>query len=103
MKTDYINLKSYDVVIRHVVSENSTSLYSQNKYSFRVALWADKNDIKEAVENMFGVKVKKVNTLIRKGKNRIFKGHLATLSDWKKAIVTLEEGSSIDVAIGGES
>jgi large subunit ribosomal protein L23 len=65
-----------------------------------VAPTASKTDIKSAVESLFNVKVKAVNTLVRKGKRKVFKGIRAQLSDTKKAIVTLAEGHSIDVTTG---
>jgi large subunit ribosomal protein L23 len=67
---------------------------------FKVARTATKPQIKEAVEKLFDVKVKAVNTLIRKGKVKIFKGMKGTQSDVKKAVVTLEEGHRIDVTTG---
>jgi large subunit ribosomal protein L23 len=71
-----------------------------NKVVFKVARNATKPQIKEAVEKLFDVKVKSVNTLVRKGKLKVFKGKLGELSDVKKAIVTLEEGHRIDVTTG---
>jgi large subunit ribosomal protein L23 len=99
----HINLKNYDVILRHIISEKSSKFHPYGKYSFQVSLSATKKDIKDAVESMFDVKVRKVNTLVQKGKKRNFKGHAALLSDWKKALVTLDEGFSIDVAIGGDA
>ena len=72
----------------------------QNQVVFNVALRATKPEIKKAVEGLFGVKVKAVNTLVRKGKQRRFKGQKALLSDVKKAYVTLEEGQRLDVTTG---
>jgi large subunit ribosomal protein L23 len=67
---------------------------------FKVAKTATKPQIKEAVEKLFDVKVKSVNTLVRKGKTRAFRGIRGQLSDVKKAVVTLEEGHRIDVTTG---
>jgi large subunit ribosomal protein L23 len=71
-----------------------------NQVVFNVAVEATKPEIKAAVEKLFGVKVEKVNTLVRKGKLKRFKGRSAIQSDTKKAIVTLAEGHSIDVMTG---
>jgi len=93
-------LKSYDVILSPVITEKSTLVSDANQVIFKVARKATKTDIKTAVESLFGVKVKAVNTLIRKGKLKSFKGFRALQSDTKKAIVTLEEGNSIDVTTG---
>lgn len=93
-------LKSYDVILSPVITEKSTLVSEANQVIFKVAPTASKKDIKTAVESLFGVKVKAVNTLVRKGKLKVFKGRPAQLSDTKKAIVTLEEGHSIDVTTG---
>jgi large subunit ribosomal protein L23 len=93
-------LKSYDVILSPVITEKSTLVSDANQVIFKVARKATKTDIKTAVESLFGVKVKAVNTLIRKGKLKSFKGFSALQSDTKKAIVTLEEGHSIDVTTG---
>lgn len=83
-----------------MVTEKSTLGSTQNKVTFSVALDATKPEIKMAVEEIFKVKVKAVNTLRVKGKTKRFKGILGQRSDRKKAIVTLAEGSSIDMASG---
>ena len=93
-------LKAYDVIVAPVITEKSTNVSEHNQVVFKVADDADKKSIKAAVETLFNVKVKAVNTLIRKGKRKVFKGMRGTQSDVKKAIVTLEEGYSIDVATG---
>ena len=93
-------LKAYDVIVAPVITEKSTNVSEHNQVIFRVADGANKNSIKAAVETLFNVKVKAVNTLIRKGKKKVFKGMRGKQSDFKKAIVTLEEGYSIDVATG---
>jgi large subunit ribosomal protein L23 len=93
-------LKAYDVILAPVITEKATHVSEANQVIFKVASGANKTDIKAAVEILFNVKVKAVNTLVRKGKRRTFRGIRAQLSDVKKAIVTLEEGHSIDVTTG---
>ena len=83
-----------------MITEKATLASELNQVIFRVAPHATKPQIKEAVEKLFDVKVKRVNTLIRKGKIRNFRGMRGQLSDVKKAIVTLEEGHRIDVTTG---
>ena len=92
--------KHYDIIRSPVITEKSTLVSEQNQVIFNVAKTATKPQIKAAVEKLFEVKVKAVNTLVRKGKVRRFRGRLGQLSDVKKAIVTLEEGQSIDVTTG---
>jgi large subunit ribosomal protein L23 len=93
-------LKAYDVIIAPVITEKATIASEYNKVVFRVRPDASKTDIKSAVEQLFNVKVKAVNTLIRKGKLKQFRGLKALQSDVKKAVVTLEAGHSIDVTTG---
>jgi len=95
-----IKLKAYDIILSPVITEKATLLSEANQVVFNVAKTAKKPDIKAAVEALFGVKVKAVNTFVRKGKTKIFRGRTGLLSDTKKAIVTLEEGHSIDVTTG---
>ncbi len=90
----------YDIIKSPVITEKGTLVSEQNQIVFTVARSATKPEIKKAVEGLFGVKVKAVNTLIRKGKQRRFKGQLAILSDVKRAYVTLEEGQRLDVTTG---
>lgn len=92
--------RHYDVIRSPIITEKATALSEHNQVVFRVALRATKPQIKEAVEKLFDVKVKRVNTLIRKGKVRVFKGRRSLLSDVKNAVVTLEEGHRIDVTTG---
>ena len=92
--------RHYDVLVSPVITEKATTASEHNKVVFKVARNATKPQIKEAVEKLFDVKVKKVNTLIRKGKVRTFKGKAAELQATKRAIVTLEEGHRIDVTTG---
>jgi large subunit ribosomal protein L23 len=90
----------YDVIIAPVITEKSTMASERNQVIFKVANKATKPQIKEAVEKLFDVKVKAVNTLVRKGKFKAFRGRPGQQSDLKKAIVTLEEGHRIDVTTG---
>jgi large subunit ribosomal protein L23 len=92
--------KHYDTLIAPVITEKSTTASEHNQVVFRVPLEATKPEIASAVEALFKVKVKAVNTLRVKGKNKLFKGRAFTRSTVKKAIVTLEEGHSIDVTTG---
>ena len=92
--------KHYDIIRSPVITEKSTLLSEHNQVMFNVAKTATKPEIKSAVETLFEVKVKAVNTLNRKGKTKRFKGMLGQQSDVKKAIVTLVDGESIDVTTG---
>ena len=92
--------RHYDVVLSPIITEKATNASEHNKVVFKVALTATKPQIKEAVEKLFDVKVKSVNTLRRQGKWKTFKGRLGQQSDTKRAIVTLEEGQTIDVTTG---
>ncbi len=90
----------YDVIVKPVITEKATMASEANAVVFQVAPDASKPQIKEAVEALFGVKVKAVNTVVAKGKTKRFRGRPGTRSDVKKAYVTLEEGNTIDVATG---
>jgi len=92
--------RHYDVIRSPLITEKATLASEKNQVVFRVARTATKPQIKEAVEKLFDVKVKSVNTLIRKGKIKAFRGAVGEQSDVKKAIVTLEEGHKIDVTTG---
>ena len=94
------DLGHYDVIRSPVITEKSTMASEQDKVVFNVARTATKGEIKAAVEALFKVKVKGVNTLIRKGKTKRFRGIRGRQSDIKRAVVTLEEGQSIDVTTG---
>ena len=94
------DLRHYDVIVSPVITEKSTFVSENNQVVFNVARDASKPEIKAAVEALFGVKVKAVNTLLRKGKVKRFRGVKGRQSDVKKAVVTLVEGQSIDVATG---
>jgi len=90
-------IKAYDVIRSPVITEKATMASEVNQVIFNVARTATKSDIKAAIEQLFTVKVKAVNTLVRKGKKKAFRGIISVQSDVKKAIVTLEDGHTIDV------
>jgi len=92
--------RHYDLILSPIITEKATNASERNQVMFRVAKHATKPQIKEAVEKLFDVKVKSVNTLVREGKKKIFKGRPGQRSDSKRAIVTLEEGHKIDVTTG---
>jgi large subunit ribosomal protein L23 len=92
--------RHYDVILSPVITEKATLASDQNQVIFKVAQSATKPQIKEAVEKLFDVKVKNVNTLVRKGKVKAFRGSRGVQSPSKRAIVTLEEGHTIDVTTG---
>jgi len=90
----------YDVIVKPIITEKATMASEANAVVFQVRRDATKPLIKEAVEALFGVKVKAVNTTITKGKVKKFRGKIGQRSDVKKAYVTLEAGNTIDVATG---
>jgi large subunit ribosomal protein L23 len=92
--------RHYDVIVSPVITEKATTLSEHNKVVFKVKSDATKPQIKAAVEKLFDVKVKSVNTLVAKGKVKMFRGTRGQRSDVKKAVVTLEEGQTIDVTTG---
>ena len=94
------DLRHYDVIVSPAITEKSTMASEQNQVVFNVAKKATKPEIKAAIEALFGVKVVGVNTLVRKGQVKRFRGTIGKQSDVKKAIVTLKDGDSIDVATG---
>ena len=94
------DIRHYDVIVSPVITEKSTMASENNQVVFNVARTANKTEIKAAVEALFGVKVTAVNTLVRKGKVKRFRGVVGRQSDVKKAVVTLADGQSIDVATG---
>jgi large subunit ribosomal protein L23 len=93
-------LRAYDLILAPVVTEKSTLGSEHNQVTFRVPLEATKPEIKLAIEQLFKVKVTAVNTLRQNGKLKRFKGRLGRRSDYKKAIISLAEGESIDVTTG---
>lgn len=94
------DLRHYDIILSPVVTEKSTLVSEHNQVIFNVSSKATKPEIKSAVEALFGVKVLSVNTLVRKGKEKRFRGVLGRRSDEKKAIVRLADGDVIDISSG---
>ena len=92
--------EQYDVIRKPIITEKATMASEANAVVFEVAIDATKPQIKSAVEDIFGVKVKAVNTTITKGKVKRFRGIRGVRKDVKKAYVTLEEGNTIDVTTG---
>lgn len=92
--------EQYDIIRRPLITEKSTMASENGAVVFEVAIDANKPQIKAAVEALFGVKVKAVNTTILKGKTKRFRGRPGVRKDIKKAYVTLEEGNTIDVSTG---
>ena len=92
--------RMYQTILSPVVTEKATALNEVSQVTFKVAMDATKPQIKAAVEALFGVDVKAVNTLVVKGKTKRFKGRPGQRSDWKKAMVKLAEGQSIDLTTG---
>jgi len=94
------DVNHYGVILSPVITEKSTTASEHNQVVFKVPLTATKPQIKAAIEALFKVKVTAVNTLTTKGKVKRFRGFVSQRSDVKKAVVTLAEGQSIDVATG---
>ena len=92
--------RMYDILLAPVITEKATMGSEHGQVTFKVALDATKPEIKDAVEAIFGVQVKAVNTLRLKGKTKRFRGYKGRRSDIKKAIVTLAEGQTVDVTAG---
>jgi large subunit ribosomal protein L23 len=92
--------RHYDVIISPIITEKATIASENNQVVFKVRRNATKPQIKDAVEKLFDVKVTAVNTLLRKGKNKVFRGVRGVQQDVKKAIVTLADGHRIDVTTG---
>jgi large subunit ribosomal protein L23 len=93
-------MNSYDVIRKPIITEKATMASETNAVVFEVAIDAAKPQIKAAVEELFGVKVKAVNTTVTKGKAKRFRGQMGRRKDVKKAYVTLVEGNTIDVTTG---
>ena len=93
-------MNAHDVIIRPIVSEKSYDLMEQNRYTFEVDRRASKPQIARAVEEIFGVSVSKVNTMNMRGKPRRLRYNKGLSRSWKKAIVTLKEGDTIDLFAG---
>ena len=92
--------EQYDVIRKPIITEKATMASENGAVVFEVAMASTKPEIKDAVESLFGVKVKAVNTTITKGKVKRFRGQPGRRKDVKKAYVTLEEGNTIDVTTG---
>ena len=90
----------YDLIRSPVITEKATNASEHNQVTFRVPVTATKREVKAAVEGLFSVKVEAVNTIRMQGKTKRFRGRPGRRSDYKKAIVTLAEGSRIDVTTG---
>ena len=95
-----VKAEHYDVIRKPVITEKATNAAEAGAVVFEVAIDSNKPQIKEAVEALFGVKVKAVNTTITKGKTKRFRGMMGRRRDVKKAYVTLEDGNTIDVSTG---
>ena len=99
-ETKAVDNRHYDVVLSPHITEKTTMMSEHNAVVFKVAGTASKPDIKAAVEALFNVSVTKVNTIVTKGKTKKWKGTPYKRSDYKKAIVTLADGQSIDITSG---
>ena len=95
-----VTIKDFKTIIKPIITEKSSMGSEYNQVTFQVQKTSSKKEIKLAIENIFKVKVKKVNTSIVKGKLKSFRGSLGKMSDYKKAFVTLEEGQTIDINAG---
>ncbi len=92
--------RMYEIIRKPIVTEKSTMLSSHNQVVFEVSIDAEKNEIKNAVESLFKVKVKSIKTLIKDGKVKVFKGKIGKRKKIKKAIVVLQSGQTIDLSTG---
>ena len=92
--------KAYNVIVSPVVTEKSTTLSENNQIVFLVNINSNKIDIKKSIELIYGVKVSSVNVIRVKGKTKVFKGKVGKRSDYKKAIISLPKGQSIDLSLG---
>jgi large subunit ribosomal protein L23 len=96
----FADARHYDLILSPVITEKATLASESNQVIFKVRKDATKPQIKAAIERLFDVKVEAVNTILRKGKRKTFKGTRGVQSDVKKAVVTLAEGHTIDVTTG---
>jgi large subunit ribosomal protein L23 len=94
------DVRHYDTIVAPVITEKATIASERNQFVFKVARNATKPQIKAAIEKLFDVKVTAVNTLVRKGKAKVFRGVRGRQQDMKKAVVTLADGYRIDVTSG---
>jgi len=95
-----IDTDKYDIIRRPIITEKATMASESGTVAFEVAIQCSKRDIKTAIEDLFNVKVKAVNTLIVKGKVKRFRGQKGRRRNMKKAYITLEEGNTIDINTG---
>ena len=95
-----IKSKLFDILRNPILTEKATKLNGLSKYTFEIASHATKKDVKEAVENIFSTEVSKVNIIVNKPKKRVFKGIRGVVSGYKKAIVTLKGGKTIELSTG---
>ena len=91
--------RAYEIIKKPITTEKSTNLQQFNQYSFIVSKTSNSSEIKNAIEAIFKVKVNKVNTSILRGKGKTFKGQYGFRKDTKRAIVTLDEGNTIDASL----
>ena len=99
-KDEKVFTKFYDLIRKPVITEKGTLLSNNSQVIFSIPMDANKNIVKEAVEKLFGVNVKKINIVVSKGKTKRFKGKLGKRKNEKKAIISLEEGQKIDITTG---
>ena len=91
---------AYDIILTPIITEKSTNMSSLNKVTFKVSKTASKKLIKKSIEKLYKVNVIKINTLNSKERSKLVRGRIAKKSGYKKAIITLKEGQSIDIAAG---
>ena len=96
---DISSQRALSLIKSPIMTQKSTNLNQFNKYSFIVSKFSNTYEIKQAVENIFKVKVEKINTLVVRGKQKSFKGSIGYKKDYKKAIITLAEGNTIDSSL----
>ena len=94
------HIKSYDLILNPIITEKATTLSSFSQVVFSVPFNSNKKQIKNSVESLFGVSVKKINLITTKGKTKRFKGKMGKRKDTKKAIIFLEKGQKIDITTG---
>ncbi len=99
-KDDEVPEKFYDLIKKPIITEKATILSNNSQVIFSVPMAASKSIVKQAVEKLFGVNVKKVNMLVLKGKTKRFKGKMGKRKNEKKAIISLEKGQKIDITTG---
>ena len=97
---DKLPIKFYDLIKKPIITEKGTLLSNNSQIVFSIPMNASKTIIKQAVEKLFGVNVKKINIIISKGKTKRFKGKMGKRKNEKKAIISLEEGQKIDITTG---